>query len=84
MAQYKIVPGATPGTFTATKTGEDTLFENIIDGLKAPFLAEDVCLSASASVWGTAFYTFAGSVVGGLVARNRAEQGKPAMAGFFY
>lgn len=84
MAQYKIIPGATADTYTATKTGEDTLFENIIDGLKAPFLAEDVCLSAGASMWGTVFYSFGGSVVGGLVARSRAEQGKPAMAGFFY
>lgn len=84
MAQYKMTPGATAGTFTATKIGEDTLFENIIDGLKAPFLAEDECLSAGASMWSTAFYTFGGSVLGGLVARNRAEQGKPAMAGFFY
>lgn len=84
MAQYKIIPGATADTYTATKTGEDTLFENIIDGLKAPFLAEDVCLSAGASMWGVALYSFGASVVGGLVARSRAEQGKPAMAGFFY
>lgn len=84
MAQYKMTATSTPGQYTAVKTGEDTLFDNIIDGLKAPFLAEDVCLSPGASMWSAIAYGGLGSIAGGAVARNRAEQGKPAMAGFIY
>lgn len=69
---------------TYTENGEDTIFANIIDGLKAPFLAEDEYLSSKAAFWGTVAYATGATVAGSMVARSRQRAGKAPMLKVFF
>lgn len=74
--------GKTSGT-TYTPPTQDGVFDNMIGGFKAPLLADDEVLDSSSAFWAAVIWGFAGSTVGGMVARSRANAGKPAMAGFY-
>jgi hypothetical protein len=70
------------GSYTAT--GEDTLLSNVVDGLKAPFLAENEYLPSKAAFWGTAAYAVGTAAASSIIARKRQSEGKAPMAKVFF
>lgn len=69
------------GTLPAAPTTE-TLFSKVLDTLKVPFMAADEVLDASGAFYAVLTSVAVGGVAGSVVARKRANQGKPAIAGF--
>ncbi len=67
-----------------TESGEDTLMSNMVDGLKAPFLADNEFLSAKAAFWGTVGYSVGTAAVSSVIARKRQSEGKAPMAKVFF
>lgn len=67
---------------TYTKKANPSVFDNVLDGMKAPFLADDEALDADSAFWGSLAYAGVGVVGGGFFARRRAEAGKKPIAGF--
>lgn len=67
-----------------TESGEDTLFTNIVDGLKAPLLKDNEFLPAKAAFWGTVTYTVASSAASSMVARKRQAAGAAPMLKVFF
>lgn len=65
-----------PATGVATEPlVANTLTDNIIDAVKAPFMTQDAeVMDASGVFWVSAVWGFAGSVAGGMIARKRADK----------
>lgn len=66
-----------------TPPTDDGVFDNMLGGLKAPFLGDNEVLDSSSAFWCAAIYGFGGTVIGGMIGRSRANSGKLPMAGFF-
>lgn len=74
--------GKVAGT-TYTPPTDTGILDNLVGGFKAPLLDDGEVLDSSSAFWASAIYGFAGTVIGGMIARSRTNAGKPAMAGFF-
>lgn len=80
-----LVPSTTEaGTGTYTTSVAPTTFDNIMAAVQAPILASNEALDSSSAFWASAGWGFAGSVAGGMLARNRASKGDGPMLGFLF
>lgn len=70
----------TDGTLVAAADiAKESVADKLIDAIKAPLLKENEVMDASGVFYTALAWGGVGAVGGGMVARKRAEAGKPAL-----
>lgn len=73
---------------TADATGQlsaapanESFFDILLSGVKAPLMASNEYLDAKSALWGTVAYVGATMIGTSILTRKRVNEGKPAIAG---
>lgn len=61
---------------TYTEKTDPSLFENMLDGMKAPFLADNELLDSSSAFWASVGYAGLSAVGSSMYTRKRVREGK--------